>query len=230
MLLSCLLIIMQLTENAKKCVYIKRLLFQMLITPRCTRRWYLQLQYTRKAHGYCLPTPSYPRRVYFLLYSLDSSYAGSGKWRAKKMFVHLFFNLVYMCMFSVRTCACAYHILCTRECACMRMWTCVCVWVSNIRLVISYWYGQLVGHKPLVVYLCVHPCVYPCVRRGHVAILLSAWLMADYETVRVCRVPYCQQCIKCWWWPSDPIKFEKRFNNLICHFVCAVLDIMRKLN
>ena len=45
-----------------------------------------------------------------------------------------------------------------------------------------------------------------CVRR-HVAILLGAWWMADYETLHVCRVPWCQQCVKFWWWLSDPIKF-----------------------
>ena len=31
--------------------------------------------------------------------------------------------------------------------------------------------------------------------------------MADYETLHVCRVPYCQQCVKFWWWLSDPINF-----------------------
>ena len=60
--------------------------------------------------------------------------------------------------------------------------------------------------------------VWVCVRR-HVAILLSAWWMADYETLHVCRVPWCQQCVKFWWWPSDPIKLKKCFTNLICHFV-----------
>ena len=52
-----------------------------------------------------------------------------------------------------------------------------------------------------------------CVRR-YVAILLGAWWMADYETLHV-----CQQCVKFWWWPSDPIKILKRFKNVICHFV-----------
>ena len=47
--------------------------------------------------------------------------------------------------------------------------------------------------------------------RRHVAILLGAWWMADYETLHVCRVPWCQQCVTFLWWPSDPIKFKKRF-------------------
>ena len=59
----------------------------------------------------------------------------------------------------------------------------------------------------------VSECV--CVRR-YVAILLGAWWMADYETLHVCRVPWCQKCVKFWWWPSDPIKFKKRFKNLFC--------------
>ena len=75
-----------------------------------------------------------------------------------------------------------------------------------------YWYGQLVGHQPLVVYLCVSVWVY-------IAILLGAWWMADYETLHVCQIPWCQQFVKFWWWPSDPLKFKKYFINLICHFV-----------
>ena len=57
-----------------------------------------------------------------------------------------------------------------------------------------------------------------CVRR-HVAILLGTWWMAEYETLHVCRVPWCQQCVNFWWWPSDPIKFKKRFKKFICQFV-----------
>ena len=55
-------------------------------------------------------------------------------------------------------------------------------------------------------------CVCVC---GHDAILLSAWWMADYETLHVCRVPWCQQCVKFWWWPSDPITFLKTFYSII---------------
>ena len=58
--------------------------------------------------------------------------------------------------------------------------------------------------------LCVCARVSLCVRR-HVAILLGACWMADYETLHVCRVSWCQQCVKLWWWPSAPIKFLKRF-------------------
>ena len=32
----------------------------------------------------------------------------------------------------------------------------------------------------------------------------AAWWMADYETFHVCRVPWFQQSVKCWW-PSDRI-------------------------
>ena len=50
---------------------------------------------------------------------------------------------------------------------------------KNERLAVSklvlllYWYGQLVGFQPLVVYLCVSERVYLCVC-GHVAVLLGA--------------------------------------------------------
>ena len=48
--------------------------------------------------------------------------------------------------------------------------------------------------------------------RRHVAILLGTWWMADYETLHVCRVPWCQQCVKFWWWPSDPLKLKKFYS------------------
>ncbi len=54
--------------------------------------------------------------------------------------------------------------------------------------------------------------------RRHVALLLGAWWMADYETVHVCRVPWCQQCVKIWCWPSNPIKLKKLFIVLLCPF------------
>ena len=56
---------------------------------------------------------------------------------------------------------------------------------------------------------CVYVCESLCVRR------LGAWWMADYETLHVCRVPWCQQSVKFWWWPSDPIKFNKPFHSII---------------
>ena len=63
-------------------------------------------------------------------------------------------------------------------------------------------HGQLVGHQPLSVCVCVS---------ADIAILLGAWWMADYETLHVCRVPWCQQCVKFWWLPRDPIfLFKKR--------------------
>ena len=43
--------------------------------------------------------------------------------------------------------------------------------------------------------------------------------MADYETLHVCPVPYCQQCVKFWWRSSDPIKFNK------CNCVCVSGDM-----
>ncbi len=58
----------------------------------------------------------------------------------------------------------------------------------------------------LIVCDWVNEWVSLCVR-GHVAILLGAWWKADYETLHVCRVPWCQQCVKFWWWPTDPITF-----------------------
>ena len=63
-----------------------------------------------------------------------------------------------------------------------------------------------VGGLIVCVCVCVCVCVWVslCVRR-HVALLLGAWWMADYETLHVCRVPWCQQCVKFWWWPSDQI-------------------------
>ena len=30
-----------------------------------------------------------------------------------------------------------------------------------------YWYGQLVGHQPLALYLCVYVCMYGSCVRGH---------------------------------------------------------------
>ena len=63
--------------------------------------------------------------------------------------------------------------------------------------------------------------------RRHVAILLGTWWMADYETLHVCRVPWYQQCVKFWWWPSDPIKLKKTFYSIICvcpKTYCSVHD------
>ena len=40
-------------------------------------------------------------------------------------------------------------------------------------MLLLYWYGQLVGHQPLAVYLCVSECVCLCVR-GHFAFLVGA--------------------------------------------------------
>ena len=37
--------------------------------------------------------------------------------------------------------------------------------------------------------------------------------------IRACLVPWCQQCVKFWWWPRALINFLKRFKNLIFHFV-----------
>ena len=66
---------------------------------------------------------------------------------------------------------------------------------------------------------------------ANVAILLGAWWMADYGTLHVCPVPYSQQCIKFWWWPSDPIKLNLTIIELdirlaACVAVCVshVLD------
>ena len=61
--------------------------------------------------------------------------------------------------------------------------------------------------------VCVRACVRACVRvcvcvRAVSSVLLGTWWMADYETLHVCPVPYSQQCVKFWWWPSDPIKFN----------------------
>ena len=49
----------------------------------------------------------------------------------------------------------------------------------------------------LIVCEWVSECVSLCVRR-HVAILFGAWWMADYETLHVCRVQWCQRCVKFW--------------------------------
>ena len=61
--------------------------------------------------------------------------------------------------------------------------------------------------------VCVCVCVCACVRAcvslrvwRHVAILLDEWWIADYETLHVCRVPRCQQCVTFWWWHNDQIK------------------------
>ena len=63
------------------------------------------------------------------------------------------------------------------------------------------------GHQPSVVYLCASKCI--------ICLCDIAWRMmkVDYETftsmpgtqlptmcqLLVCRVPYCQQCVTCWW-------------------------------
>ena len=54
---------------------------------------------------------------------------------------------------------------------------------------IYFWLVWLTCQTPAVGGLIVCEWVSLCVRR-HVAILLGAWWMADYETLHVCRVPY----------------------------------------
>ena len=38
--------------------------------------------------------------------------------------------------------------------------------------------------------------------------------MSDYETLHVCRVPLCQQCVKFWWLPN--YIFKKTFYSIMC--------------
>ena len=72
-------------------------------------------------------------------------------------------------------------------------------------------------------------CVSESVRR-HVAILLGAWWMADYETLHVCRVPWCQQCVKFWWWPSDVLQYYLRcFTDMTLHSRGGCYATTRKL-
>ena len=77
---------------------------------------------------------------------------------------------------------------------------------------VSNFGGDSVTQLNLKKLLCVCVCVCECVSESvcpktcrHIARRMMH--MADYETLHVCPVPYCQQCVKFWWWPSDPIKF-----------------------
>ena len=68
--------------------------------------------------------------------------------------------------------------------------------------------------------VCVRECVRACVRACVcewvcVSEDMSPYCSADYETLHVCWVPWCQQCVKFWWWPSDPMKFKKNFYSII---------------
>ena len=47
-------------------------------------------------------------------------------------------------------------------------------------------------------------CPKTCCHISH-----DEWLIMKLCMYTVCRVPYCQQCVTFWWWPSDPIKFKK---------------------
>ena len=65
-------------------------------------------------------------------------------------------------------------------------------------------------HLPLVVYLCVSECISMCVCVCDIA---RRMMRIDYETctsmsgtilptmceLLVCRVPYCQECVKFGW-------------------------------
>ena len=101
----------------------------------------------------------------------------------------------------------------------------ICVWVSPktcrhiTRRMMNVWLWNFAGMPgTMVPTMCqilvvtqlnfkTFVCVSESLER-HVAILLGAWWMADYETLHVRRVPWCQQCVKFWWWPSDPVKLK----------------------
>ena len=48
--------------------------------------------------------------------------------------------------------------------------------------------------------------------------------MVDYETLHVCPVPYCQQCVKFWWLPSDPVTQLNLINLIVCVCVCVCVS------
>ena len=120
---------------------------------------------------------------------------------------------------SCWTASCSTLIVCVRVCVCVRAVSSILLgawWMADYETLhvcpvpycqqcVKFWWWPSDPNKfNKFNCVCVCVCIYI---RGHVAILLGAWWMADYETLHVCPVPYCQKCVKFWWWPSDPITF-----------------------
>ena len=60
------------------------------------------------------------------------------------------------------------------------------------------------GHQPLVVYLCVSECICLCdiARRliiHETVTSMPGTILTTMYQLLVCRVQYCQQCVKFWW-------------------------------
>ncbi len=105
------------------------------------------------------------------------------------------------------------HVPSSFRCTCFSTWTEVVVW-ALLRCLDRAFISDI--HKPSVLSCCsidiqsllLDTCHF-ChaifhIGSSHVAIFLGIWWMADYETFHVCRVTWCQQCVKFWWWPGDP--------------------------
>ena len=53
------------------------------------------------------------------------------------------------------------------------------------------------GHQSLVVYLCVSECMMKVDYETFTS--MSGTILPTMCQLLLCRVPYCQQCVNCWW-------------------------------
>ena len=93
-------------------------------------------------------------------------------------------------------------------------------WLELLVTMSGHWVCLLI--KPVVVHYCV--CQSVCLKTcRHIA---RCMMNGDLLKLCIsCRVPWCQQCVKFWWWPSDPIKFKKSFIVLFTLFYGPLCSI-----